>query len=1490
MSCPVKQTITSYLQKEGKIDVNQNFKVGTEEIQGILQSLNEFSNSTYNVPGELVTTRIVKNAAGVFTKITFNDNIAYKIDSIRNGESEAKNAFGKTEPLGDNFVEIVNYKKKQVEDLTKEINKLNSAQSLGVNNKDLRRKAAIYNSFKKELEDHISVLEDGTIDNLFHAVHTDIDRLMSDLNNPNQFNLKQIKERRDFLWEFVKGTSFDSQMPSERFEGLPEHEDFNNLRGKLDALKDKYNTSSQKFVEASMQENISYNALVENIKGSGKTPQEVNKMLENLFTATNDINFFDKWALGISNSMNWDTLYPQLMHNTLEYEQHKERTTVNRIKNKLKAIVGDEKDLDFVKERDADGNLTGYIQDSYSASWAKVMVDIKKSASNYRFKKKGATKEAAYRLYMNKVRDSADFVDPRKLKAISETYSQDPAISQYFKFSEAEMDFYEAELINKIGQDKYNKILQTLTNQIEDHLEEVSNGKRSFAYLASMNVLNFMESISDPTNTNSLIYYTETSGNTYSTRFSDLESLVFIPKTRVESAYDPATGSTMEVDSKFYNEAYKNLDVKQKEILAGYREAAEYFNNTYSLNKFDKLAYPKVMQEFNEQAATNFANKKYSQIARDLAHEYKKYFYETGRFSVPGTKVKQNYRDSSKQQIAEKTRINVIKGMDEELAYVKARNEILSMYSQDTLTDMNALLDLASEQRARENSEPVINSYFEAFKNVKAVRNGQTKERKRAYEKTENWINAKIYGESEKERDSGSIGGETWLTGKNATKAFEILGGVKVLGSVVNEKSPKLLNEVEKDLYNELMSLKQTGIDGSLKSMDFTVGDVKYTMVMTKNQNGVTKPMYRANDVGGSTTITKEEFESQFNGWIDSKIADLGLDLTTSGVIQGIMKTTILKGLGFNFISGIFNRMEGKNSLLIMDNTGNFWTQGNADKANAHMNLFNMFKMAPSLVTNMWKDKHAKVQNIKNFIEILDLMQDKKNVFEANSESSRFDFGIGIFKWSVDNPEIKNQGTIALAIAMDHKVVNNLGVETSLYDEDGNFTTFDNVDGQLVLKPEFMDPANGINDIYDFLGTDTIFQLKQKIKQAISKSQGNYDPNDTMYMTKNAWGKALSTFTKWRYEHIMQRFSPGKGTDLTFGKDRARGRYMHLWDSAGAMGAAAGVVGGVTFGFGLPIVGAMAGVGLTAVVIKKFFKNTYFGEIEKESSYINEYAAFLASVVMESLNYPLMLVNVNGKYRLQKILGYDPKAALKQNSQMTEEQASNIVASARELGMMLVWLGILMGFKALTWDDDDDKESDRRMLHNFGDNQINRIVGSMLAYSNPKTMFSDMSRFAVLEQLFKVMDVTAALAGDPKSAKNIGKILLEVSPMPRILYRNRLPWHDKAEYDNIPGMLNNTYSTWTDEIIKDRGDKREFERYKAKKIKEITEDLNAQGLEGDAFDEAFEKRKAAEVITKARNLDYNEVMDEVNSGDSFKSIKAKRKANKVKEPDEEVEE
>ena len=357
----------------------------------------------------------------------------------------------------------------------------------------------------------------------------------------------------------------------------------------------------------------------------------------------------------------------------------------------------------------------------------------------------------------------------------------------------------------------------------------------------------------------------------------------------------------------------------------------------------------------------------------------------------------------------------------------------------------------------------------------------------------------------------------------------------------------------------------------------------------------------------------------------------------------------------------------------------------------------------------------------------------------------------------------------------------------------------------------------------------------------------------------------------------MQRFSPGEGHDLIFGKKRVKGRYVHLLDSSGALVAGGAVAAGVTFGFGLPIVGGMAAVGVTKLVIRKFFKDTYAGEIERETAFVTEFAATLVSILLETLNYPLRLVNVSGKY---KILGkVDPFKKLKQSNHMTEEQANNIAACTRELAMMLVWLNILLAFKALTWDDDDDKDSDRRKFHNFGDNQINRIINSMLTYSNPMYMWKDTSRLAVLDQTFKTLEMMTIIAGNEQAIKKFPKNLLDATPLPRVLY-GTVPFQDPVQFDNMPSEKWN-YSVWTDHLIRSFGDKAKFDKYRADKKEEIIKELEAQGLEGEDFDKALRRRLRKERLTKAQDMEYDEVIDELESGQSTEEIKKARKATKA---------
>ena len=1473
-NCSVESTLKSYLKKEKIIGENDKILVDSQKLFSALDVLNNFAKNEFGVVNNVLGVKYITENRVQYPVLDINSEIVFEIDSKKGiYDSEASNKFRNTPPSGDNFVEILNYKKFQIEDLESKIDSLKRKLSDPITKKEASRKISTYNAFKEQIELQIATLSDKSMDKLFHAVHQDIDKIIADLDNISSFSLDEIKERRDFIWEFVKGTTFDSQTPSTRFDGLPDNEEFAEIRSKLDIMKDKYNSSINKFEKAALEENTMFNQLKSNIENSGLTPAEIEMELDNLFLAKKDITFFDKYVLGMNNSMQWDTLYPQLMYNEHAKEKHKEFIKINKLIQNLKKAVGDTKNIEFVKDVDDKGNLTGYITDSYSHKWADFMFNIRKIGSQFRMEGNSVNKFNHYKRFITTAQANGEFIDPRKLSLFKDNYSTEPLLAKYFKFSDEEISSYEQTILDKIGQEKFNKLLESLTFQIENYLEQSNNSSRSERSLASINLFEFMNTLEDKNNTDKLIYIKDKNGNTVSVFYNDLNSLVLIPKEEVVSGYNTATNSVDIVDSGYYNENFKNLDSKQKEILATYREAAEYFNHTYSLNKFDKLSFPKVMQEFSEQAAKNLSEKKFGKISKDLAHEYKAFFYEIGRFSVEGSDVKANYRDDSKRQIDKKASLYRLQGMDASEAYYKAKQEILNIYSDDTLRDMEAILNLAAEQRARENALPKINTYMEKFKSIKSLKDD--KERIRAIQKVQGWIDRRIYGITEADRGSESLTDKSWLSGKDSKKIFEILGNTPVLSKLVNEKTPKLLNQVEKELYTQLQKLKEDGFNGEHETT-FTVGDIKYEYKRVVNQHGQAKERFFAKDIGGNTTITKDEFNEKFQEWINNEIDNLGLDLTTSGILQGLMKTTILKGLGVNFISGLFNRLEGLNSLLVMDKTGSYWSKDNAMYATGHMNLFNTVKILPNVITKQWEAKYNQVQKIKSFLELMNVIQDRKNVFESNSESSKYDLGnLKLYALSVDNPEAKNQGTIALAVAMDHMVTDNDGIQVPLYDREGNFNAFEMVNGELVLKEQFVDPENGINNIYDFMASEEIFQLKQKMTQAISKSQGNYDSDDVMYLTKNTWGKLASTFTKWRYEHIMQRFSPGQGWDLSTGNKRAKGRYSHLWQSTGSMVAAGGVAAGITFGFGIPVVVGMGGIGLTNLVVKKFFKDTYVGEIERQSNFLQEYSNFLLSTLIETLNYPLRLISANGKFSIK----YDPYKKMVQNNTMTEDQANNIAACTRELAIMLMWIGILLAFKAMTWDDDDDKDSDRRMLHNFGDNQINRIVNSMLAYANPKAMLSDVTRFAVAEQIFKIQDVIAGLNGDSKSGEKLGRNLLDITPLPRVLYKDHLPWHDKAELDHIPGLQSTTYSVWSDHFINSFTPKEKYKKYRAEKTDEITRELEAQGLEGSALEDAVKKRVSKEVISKPREYSYDDVIDDVESEATATEVKQQRKAS-----------
>ena len=243
-NCSVESTLKSYLRKEKIIGENDKILVDSQKLFSALDVLNNFAKNEFGVVNNVLGVKYITENRVQYPVLDINSEIVFEIDSKKGiYDSEASNKFRNTPPSGDNFVEILNYKKFQIEDLESKIDSLKRKLSDPTTKKEASRKISTYNAFKEQIELQIATLSDKSMDKLFHAVHQDIDKIIADLDNISSFSLDEIKERRDFIWEFVKGTTFDSQTPSTRFDGLPDNEEFAEIRSNLDIIKDKYNSS-----------------------------------------------------------------------------------------------------------------------------------------------------------------------------------------------------------------------------------------------------------------------------------------------------------------------------------------------------------------------------------------------------------------------------------------------------------------------------------------------------------------------------------------------------------------------------------------------------------------------------------------------------------------------------------------------------------------------------------------------------------------------------------------------------------------------------------------------------------------------------------------------------------------------------------------------------------------------------------------------------------------------------------------------------------------------------------------------------------------------------------------------------------------------------------------------------------------------------------------------------------------------------------------------
>jgi len=1409
-----------------------------------------------NVEDEAIAYRVSEAQRASLSLEEYNqyNNSEFEFASRRDEEPQ--------KPIGDNYGEFVRYKQNQLELIDEQITRLrrdlrNTNINTTIDKRQVNLRLRKLQQDKQKISLQLEQLAKNESDIMFHAITEDLKDIKESFDNLLLVDTQAIGQKIDFYDEFVSGNSKEYKGESLRVYDNPA---FGDIKTTIDELKDLYKNKLLETARKYIEEDIFVQDTLTN--------NDVK--LDDLLQAQGDINWLEQMFLGITADRTNNTVIPQVIMS--QFKQTYARNFTNYIDfarrfNELIKTTG-LKDFDFIIEKDSSGNPTGFITDVFSPEWYKILRRFEGATGKFLSDYNADN----YKEVTKIIKDNIDVIDFTKLSEVREVYQD--MYPQYFTDSVEASEEYERDIRERLGpryQDVLNQILDRLA-RFEEFKVDAQEGNPNYIErnIAQNNIWEFNRLVKGRAIDSRIPY--NYNGGRYGVYFTGFRDLAFIPKkSSIKAVYTDLGVQAKEVKTGFYNEDFQDIisDPQKLEYWKLVKEMSEYINSTYNLRNHGRLSYPKVQEDYAERffdSLKDIRQGKFmggSKILTQAMHQWKGFFFEEGKHTDEKSNVSPNYFDATGKEIKDLAESYIITGMSREQAYTQARSKVLSGYSTDFNRDILGVVMEATLHNTRLEMQPISEALIAQFKDLGS-------ERKRAIEKIEYWHEKVILNRGENYRGSSKIEGKSLSPWFN--RAINILSSVPFVKKFVNEKSAHFLTDSEKEVFKGLQQAKELGHPAN--DFSFKHNDMIFSKKTTEKDNGEIDIKFYEGIGKDVKEITEDAYNRMFNDYIEQKIKSLGLDFSLAGFIQGVLKTVIYKSLGFNPISGIFNRIEGKHSAMVMDMTGEYWPTGAIDKANQFLSFANIIRMSPNKLLPKDMVKRREIEKFQLFLRQMNTLQDRKNELQKNSQESKFNAGsFNLFALAVDNPEFKNQGGIILSMMYGKEIKDVDGNSHKLFD--GNsLVPYDLVDGNLQLKPKFDTEENRAN-LLDFSGKD-ITKLKIRMEDAVSRSQGNYDIFDIMMAKRNIWGRAATLFMTWFPEHVNQRFGVNSENNVSIftGKKRRDGRFIAAYKGNKA-NAAMYALGTLAISYGtLGTVGLAATGALSAIVYQKFLRKIANPQgVKRDVNYAMEMVEFLKSTLIETLNYPGRLLNVSDRLRV--------KNKSFENTTMSEEEIGALRALTRELAIMLSFLAFKLAVGALAYDDEDDAESPERMRYNFAQNQLSRAINSLAIYSNPQELVTDNSRVAALSTLSSISKILSAIY-DEKQREDLGTNFMNLTPVPRILTKGELPWENKKNYDEVPSMIGiSSPLKWTSDFIKDQATDGEYSAEKEyKKLRKdarsrYRSELSSQ-YEGDQLEEAIEKAMTLEFPDKERGESNKSILNRIEAGEKGKLKKASK--------------
>lgn len=1163
-------------------------------------------------------------------------------------------------------------------------------------------------------------------------------------------------------------------------------EGLNKLRSKILDQKTKLQTAKEAYLIKAIDESQKLKSMFPN-----KQLEEIKEML---LSPKKDISLISLLFGTVEEDFSGnETLLASLVRKELEDSRNKNKSFASGliqsinflqdpVKKKLIAMgyglsirglnsIVSEVNYDLFYQKTSKGNKTGRLVNKFSHTWfSNVMSFTRNNADAIKEAFLAQDYAAVNQTLVDKyswLNDNADFIQLGRLPEII----SNPEFSHFSaSFDLAAANQYKADLIAKIGQYEYNKIVQLQTEYVEDYnlliREELSttlasHGVSSPANLPQDAIDNFnkfakrhspFEFISSHNagQQGRVDYVTGGVGAQYQ---SHLKYNTYIPKEKVERV-GPDT-STYTIDSEYYDKDFSTIeqDSDLMEFWEVMSEAAIYMNSTLSDSNttLGHNSLPKMKQSTTDlllNKNTGFLNKS-GAILRETGQTLK------------------NLVSSSRSTIVSDDVSEVSKGNIETIqADVNARQKVITMQLSTLLNrDLSgkAKIDLSKApievqkifERVTDRSiQDIINDHGTAVSPniLKEYLTNQVMD-----EQTFNLpVMMRAYLDMVSE----------YKAQKEALPEISIYKGLYD-GLKMEKKNSKLLGMSIPDISIRDMinrNRNKTGLEDKR-----WMAQLRMKSWVNKNVKGVTDKESWGKLGGTNYTAEEKKFKNTAEEYLESlktrqanttdpdegsqlsneieevqhAIDNLGKVYTLSAIYETLInRASVFVGLGFNIKAQIGNRFQGWWQGMVND-TGRYWPQGAFYAANAFINRKGLRRLPGN---HRYRNE---IKKTRLLIEKLNTLQDATNELDRAKRDSGIRGKTKMLNpyYLIEYTEWHNQVPQILSVLTGQTITDKNGNSVSIFNGNG-FPAFNIQKGQLILKPEFDTEDNRATWV-DFSNQESS-DLKTKISQTIATLNGDYSKTGGTFVKNSAVGRTLMMFKTWLPKQIMLRFGLNQ-TDLATGVKDYDGAYTGSLKSNKTRTAAAtalGVVIGTTATMGLGLGFAIPmGLGLIGYTTWNNYKAKKDGENLQ---------------TMKQLS-------VAGKALLRKGLGLPINTLLGKNLikdqdfsslNLTDNEKQNFQFIVNELTGLLYLTLMKVIMKSMSGDGEDDEpktingqpnpyygkerpSETEKAFYNIMENTITKLIGDATLLTNPNEVFKTMFHPAGAESWFKKVEAVS---------------------------------------------------------------------------------------------------------------------------------------------------